>query len=591
MGILDILPLFAGVGLFLFGMSILGSALEKVAGAKLEKMLERLTSNKAKGVLLGTAVTGVIQSSSATTIMVIGLLNAGIIKMGQAIPVIMGANIGTTVTGQILRLGDLGDGNLLLSLLKPSSFGPVLIGLGAVLYLFSNRKKRKDLGTILLGLGILFFGMYTMETTLLPLKEQPWFNEVFFVFKNPILGVLLGAVLTAILQSSSASVGILQALASTGAITFSTAIPIILGQNVGKCVTVVLASIGSKKNAKRAVFIDVFINMLGMVLFFAVIYGAQSLLGYVSFWDSPMTRGNIADFHTLFNVINTLFFLPFTSMLISLSKKLIQNKGDGFGEEALNWLDDLLLNTPNMAIEQCRKTIHVMAEMVMHNFKIAVALLQDYNQKEMDVLQEKEDLIDRYETVLGNYIVKITSNELRDTDNQTVTEMLHAVGDLERIADHAMNIAEVAQYNTENDITFTESGKAELRIIGTAINEILYMALTAYDTKSFDMAVKIEPLEEVIDKMQYNLRERHIDRLRQGMCSVQAGISFVELLTNLERIADHCSNIGLYIIQDYQENYHEFNGHEHLFKLHSEPTPEYLAAYRAFEEKYVLPEA
>lgn len=589
MTLIDILPLFAGIGLFLFGMSILGGALERIAGAKLEKMLEKLTSNRIKGVCLGTAVTGVIQSSSATTIMVVGLLNAGIIKLSHAIPVIMGANIGTTVTGQILRLGDLGDVNLLMMLLKPSSFGPILIGVGAAMNLFANKRKIKDIGIILLGLGMLFFGMNTMETTLSPLKDQPWFNDVFFLFKNPILGILMGAAMTAILQSSSASVGILQALASTGAITFSTAVPIILGQNVGKCVTVILASVGSKKNAKRAVFIDVFTNLCGMVIFFVFIYGFQYLGSGFSIWGQSMTRGNIADFHTFFNVATTILMLPFISKLINVSKRFVKDTEGSVGEKELDMLDDLLLATPNVAIAQCKKTISTMANITYDNFSASLKLFTDYSKSSMEALLDSEDLLDRYETGLDNYIVKITALDIREDDNKLAAEMLHTVGDLERISDHAVNIAQVAEYNMENNITFSPQALKELEIMGTAVIEILKMTMKAYETRDISDTIKIEPLEQVIDLLQYELKEKHIERLCDGKCSVQAGISFLEILTNFERISDHCSNVGVYIIQSYEDNYHDFSAHTHLYKVHNEPTDEYIATYNYFCSKYKVP--
>lgn len=588
MTIISILPLFAGIGLFLFGMSLLGGALEKVAGARLEKMLERLTSNRLKGVLLGTAVTGVIQSSSATTIMVVGLLNAGIIKLSHAIPVVMGANIGTTVTGQILRLGDLGDANILMTLLKPSSFGPILIGIGAAMNLFSAKRKHKDIGIIMLGLGMLFFGMNTMEVTLSPLKEQVWFQDVFFLFENPLLGILLGAVMTAILQSSSASVGILQALSSTGAITFSTAVPIILGQNVGKCITVVLASIGSKKDAKRAVFIDVFTNICGMVIFFICIYSYQTFTKGFSFWETSMTRGNIADFHTMFNILTTTLLLPFIPKLIHVSKLFIKDKESSKGEQALDLLDDLLLATPNVAIEQCKKTVHTMAQLSQESFQRAVGLLLDYSPVEMDILQQNEDLIDRFETALDNYIVKITALDLKDSDSKLATEMLHIVGDLERISDHAVNVAEVAQYNEEHGICFSEQAFAEITVFCQAVEEILKMACKAYENKTIADAVKVEPLEQVIDMMQYELKEKHIERLSDGKCNVQAGISFLGLLGDMERISDHCSNIAVYVIQNHVNNYHDFSAHAHIYKVHNEPTDEYKASYNYYLEKYKI---
>lgn len=585
MFILQALPLFAGIGLFLYGMSVLGANLEKIAGARMEQMLGKLTDSKTKGVLFGMTVTGVIQSSSATTIMAIGLLNAGVFKLVQAVPVIMGANIGTTVTGQILRLGDLGETSFLLYLLKPSSFGPLLIGAGAALDLFSKRQKSKNIGIVMLGLGMIFFGMATMESTLSPLKEQAWFQDVFFIFENPLLGILLGTLMTAVLQSSSASVGILQALTSTGAITFSTAVPIILGQNVGKCITVVLASIGSRKQARRAVFIDVFCNTLGMVFFFLVIYSYQALVGF-PFWDSAMTRGNIADFHTLFNILTTLFLLPFVDKLIFIAKKLIKDKENSYREDVLDSLDDLLLKTPVLAMEQSRKAVHAMAGLAASNFNLAAELLLSYGQEKRNEISENEELLDRYEDTLAGYIVKITGNDLKESDAQLATEMLYDVGDFERIGDHCMNIAEVAQFNFENKIQFSPLAIQELRIFGGAVTEVLKLTMDAYEKRELVDTLKIEPLEQVIDKLQYTLKERHISRLRDGVCDVQAGISFLELLGNFERISDHCSNIALYIIRSKQQNYNSFDPHAYLDMVHQKPTEEYLANYHYFCDKY-----
>lgn len=587
MNIVKALPLFAGIGLFLFGMSILGSSLEKIAGAKLEKMLERLTSNRLKGVLLGTGVTAVIQSSSATTIMVVGLLNAGIISLVHAVPVIMGANIGTTITGQILRLGDLGDANLLLALLKPSSFGPILIAVGAGLNLFAKQRKKKDVGLILLGLGMIFFGMNTMEVTLSPLKDQEWFNDVFFLFENPLLGILLGAGMTAVLQSSSASVGILQALSSTGAITFSAAVPIILGQNVGKCVTVMLASIGSKKDAKRAVFIDVFTNVCGLFIFFTIIYSFHTFVGF-SFWEKAMSRGNIADFHTLFNLMTSILLLPFIDKMINISKFFVKDKEGVKGERELDLLDDLLLQTPNVAIEQCKKAVIAMAGIACDNVQRSIQLLEAYSDQGMGSVVETENLLDRFETSIDNYIVKITALDIKVDNNKMATEMLHTVGDLERIGDHAMNIAEVAQYNMENDIAFSSDALSEILTMGNAVIEILKKATNAYCQRNLQETLKVEPLEEVIDRLQQELKAQHIDRLCEGKCSVQAGISFLELLTNFERIADHCSNIAVYIVQAYENNYHDFDAHMHLNKLHREPDDGFQSTYNFYSEKYKI---
>ena len=586
MSLISVLPLFAGIGLFLFGMSVLGAALEKIAGASLEKMLEKLTSSRAKGVFLGTAVTGIIQSSSATTIMVVGLINAGIMKLSNAVPVVMGANIGTTVTGQILRLGDIGESGLILSLLKPSSFGPILIGIGAALFVFSKAKKKKDIGTIMLGLGMIFFGMNTMETTLSPLKDMPEFTNLFFIFSNPVFGILLGMIMTAVLQSSSASVGILQALSSTGAITYSTAVPVILGQNVGKCITVVLASIGSKRDAKRVVFIDVLNNVIGMALFFCVIYGLNSIVHF-DFWDTVVNRGDIANFHTLFNIITTCALLPFINILIRISNKAIKSDDVSVEEKDLALLDDLLLKTPNLAVEQARKVINSMAVLALKNLKCSISLFDDYSEKKFAKVERDENLIDRFETALGNYLLKITAADINETSNDLVVEMLHSVSDFERISDHCMNVAEVAKRNFENEIKFSDEGKKELKIIGDAVTEILTMAVEAYSKRDLEAALNIEPLEQVIDSINFTLKDTHIKRLCEGTCSVEGGISLLELLTSLERISDHCSNIAIYILQALEKGKPDLNNiHSLTDRLHNEPTMEYEKMYEFYQDKY-----
>ncbi len=586
MSLISVLPLFAGIGLFLFGMSVLGSALEKIAGASLEKMLEKLTNSRAKGVFLGTAVTGIIQSSSATTIMVVGLINAGIMKLSNAVPVVMGANIGTTVTGQILRLGDIGESGLVLSLLKPSSFGPILIGIGAALFVFSKAKKKKDIGTIMLGLGMIFFGMNTMETTLSPLKDMPGFTNLFFIFSNPVFGILLGMIMTAVLQSSSASVGILQALSSTGAITYSTAVPVILGQNVGKCITVVLASIGSKRDAKRVVFIDVLNNVIGMVLFFCVIYGLNSVLHF-SFWDSVVNRGDIANFHTLFNIVTTCALLPFINVLIKISNKAIKNDDVSIEEKDLALLDDLLLKTPNLAVEQARKVLNSMAVLALKNLKRSISLFDDYSEKKFSKVERDENLIDRFEAAIGNYLLKITATDINETSNDLVMEMLHSVGDFERISDHCMNVAEVAKRNFENGIEFSKEGTKELKIIGDAVTEILEMAVKAYSERNLETALNIEPLEQVIDSINFTLKDTHVKRLCEGTCSVEGGVSLLELLTSLERISDHCSNIAIYILQALEKDKPDVNDiHSLSDRLHNEPTVEYEKMYKFYNNKY-----
>lgn len=587
MDFISILPCIAGIGLFLFGMNILGSSLERLAGSKMQGLLERITSNRVKGALLGTGVTGVIQSSAATTIMVIGLLNAGVLKLFNALPIIMGANIGTTVTGQILRLGDLsGGGSLFITMLKPSSFGPLLIGIGAVLTVFFKNKKKNDIGYILIGLGMIFFGMSTMESTFSHLKNDPNFINGFLAFSNPVLGMALGAGLTALLQSSSASVGVLQALSSTGVITYSTAIPIILGQNVGKCITVILASIGSKRDARRAVFLNVLNNMIGMVAFFIVIYLYQHFVGF-DFWEVAVNRGDIANFHTLFNVITSICLLPFVKQLINLSKRVIKDTYESEGEKALEMLDNILLNSsPNLAVEQCRKTVICMADIAKENYTSAISLLENYNSATVEKISKNEELLDKFETSIGNYILKITGLDINGYDNLRANEMLKTISDIERIGDHAMNIYEVAEYNKDNDIDFSENAIKELKTMSDAVSEILSLTLNSYQTDNLSHALNVEPLEEVIDVLKEKLKVRHISRLREGLCSINTGISFIEIITSLERISDHCSNIALNIIQNKSGLNNDFHSHDVQDKMHNEPTKEYKESYNMYLQKY-----
>jgi len=586
MDLISLLPCIAGIGLFLFGMNILGSSLERLAGSKMQVLLEKLTSNRVKGALLGTGVTAVIQSSAATTIMVVGLLNAGVFTLARAVPVIMGANVGTTVTAQILRLGDLsGGGSVMLALLKPSSFGTILIGIGAVLTVFIKNKKKNDIGYILIGLGMIFFGMSTMESTFAGLRENQGFIEGLLKFSHPLLGMLLGAGLTALLQSSSASVGILQALSATGVITFSTAIPIILGQNVGKCITVILASVGSKKDAKRAVFINVFNNILGMAVFFIVIYLFQHFVGF-SFWEKAVTRGDIANFHSFFNIVTSVCLLPFVNVLINFSKKAIKDSFESEGEKALEMLDNMLLNSPNLAVEQCRKTVLCMADIAEENYKLAIGLFDNYNTDDIKVINSNEDMLDKFETSIGNYIVKITGLDINGRDNIRANEMLKTIGDIERIGDYAINIYEVAEYNKDNDIDFSENAGTELQTMSKAVGEILTITLDSYKNDDPEKALEVEPLEQVIDYLKERLRSKHIARLREGLCSINTGISFVEIITNLERIADHCSNVALNVIQNHSDTSIDFNSHDIQDKMHNEPTKEYKERFDMYMDKY-----
>lgn len=581
---LSVLMLIGGIGMFLYGMNLLGESLQSMAGAGLERILKKLTDNRIKGATVGTAVTGIIQSSAATTIMVLGFLNAGIMDLMQGIPVIMGANIGSTVTGQILRLGDISSDNIFLTLIKPSAFAPLVIGIGAFILLFAQKKKSKNIAKIMLGFGILFMGMTIMETTITPLKDNEVFQKMFTTFSNPFVGILFGIVFTAIIQSSSASVGILQAISSTGAISFSMALPIIVGQNIGKCFTVVLASIGTNRSAKRATFIDVMFNVFGGIIFISVLYGLQYTVG-LPFWEDVMSRGDIADIHTSFNVITTIILLPLYASLVKLSGKIIKSKNSSAINQELGVLDDIFLKTPSVALQQSKTVILNMSQTAMENFSISTKLLMNFDSKLEKKLQENERFLDKAETALCEYLVKITGCSLSEQETLLATELMHNVGDFERIGDYCINIADVAEYNSSNGVTFSEKGKKELKTMFDAIQSIIGLTISAITDEDIITAHKVEPLEEVIDSLKETLTTRHVNRLQKGSCNVTAGISFVELITNLERISDHCSNIAVHLIQRLTGG-SNFDTHEHLKRMHRGDTEEYRDMYAHYEDIY-----
>lgn len=587
MDIANVLALLGGIGLFLYGMNVLGKALEKIAGAGLEKTLERLTGNKFKGILLGTAVTCVIQSSAATSVMVIGFLNAGIMKLAQAIPVIMGANIGTTITAQILRLGDISTDNMLLYMLKPSSFAPLCIILGAAIMLISKRSKIQNIASIIIGFGVLFFGMTTMESALAPLKDSEAFHNLFLMFENPLLGVAVGMLITAVLQSSSASVGMLQAMSSTGQVTFAMALPIVIGMNIGKCVTVLIASIGTNKKAKRAVLIDVMNNVIGAAAFLIAICLYQQLVGF-SFWNDAVTRGDIANFHSLFNIVTTLLLLPFCGKLIKLSGKLIRDTQDSKMEQELQLLDELFLKTPSIALNQCHTVMGSMVQTALENFDISCGLLTHYDEKMRALLEENEHFLDKTETVLGEYVMKITTRDLDTANHKDATEIMHSIGDFERIGDYCINIADVADYNANQNVSFSDEGNTELYYITAAVREIIDMTAQAYQTQDPVIAYRIEPLEEAIDELVDVLKSKHVERLQNGICNMQKGISFVEILTHMERISDHCSNVAVQILKKLSHD-KSFDPHAHLKAQHQGVTEEYRTLYQYYRTQFCVP--
>jgi len=544
-----VLTMLGGIGMFLYGMKLMGTSLERVAGAKMEKILERLTSNKAKGVALGAGVTAVIQSSAATIIMVIGFLNAGILKLAQGIPVIMGANIGTTITAQILRMGDISGDNAFLMLLKPSSFAPVFIVISAFIILMCKKQVVKDRTGIFMGLGILFMGMTLMESSFAPLAESEEFGRIFTLFTNPLLGVLVGMAVTILLQSSSAAVGVLQATASTGVVTFAMAAPITIGCNLGKCVTVLLASIGVNRDAKRAVAVDVTMCVLGSAIFLVVIYLYQGLIGF-SFWEDTVNRGGVANFHTLFNVVVAIIFLPFVNLLMGISGKVVKDtSGHSKLDEELALLDSRFIETPNVALEQCRKVIEIMCDTARESFEVACNLVRDYDDDKRQKIDENERFLDATETTLGEYIVQITGQQLGSKQNVFATELLHTVGDMERIGDHIDNMAEEAEIMRNDGIEYSEESMSEFSKLAEAIDEILMYTRKAYESEDRNAVIRVEALEETVDNMVDAMKHNHAIRLKEGTCTVERGVSFIGLLTDIERISDHCNNVCQHLLQ------------------------------------------
>ena len=542
----NILALIGGVALFLFGMSIMGDALEKSAGSRLSSLLGKLTSNPLKGFALGAAVTAIIQSSSATTVMMVGFVNSGVMTLANVIPIIMGANVGTTITAWILSLSGISGDSFIITMLKPTSFTPILALIGIVFYLFLKDSKKKDTGLILLGFSVLIFGMDYMTSAVKPLADVPEFQELLLLFSNPVFGILAGALLTAIIQSSSASVGILQALSATGQVTFGTAFPIILGQNIGTCVTALISSVGANKNAKRVSMVHLCFNIIGAVGAMIVFYTLNLIIGF-TFIDMQVDHTMIALIHTCFNLFCTCCLLPFCKQFEKLACLLVSDKKGSSDKVSL--LDERLLATPSIAIERCRQVAYNMAEISFHSVKKSFTLLDNFDKKLFDEIKKEEDTVDIYEDEIGSYLMKITNGDLSKKDSLEVTKLFHMIGNLERLSDHAVNVAESAEEMHVKKLEFSATGKRELSVMMTAVYEIMDNALMAFIHNDIPVAVRVEPLEEVIDDLQVDLRSNHIERLRIGECTIEMGFILSDLLTNLERIADHCSNIAGCVIE------------------------------------------
>lgn len=580
MDLFDVLTMIGGLCLFLFGMNIMGQALERRAGSKLRDVLGKLTSNKAAGLMTGLGVTAVIQSSSATTVMVVGFVNSGLMKLKQAIYVIMGANIGTTVTAWILSLSGIGDDNIVLQLLKPTSFTPILALIGTVLYMFCKSNKKKDTGAILLGFATLMFGMDAMTGAVSGLADVPAFQELFLLFQNPILGVLAGAVLTAVIQSSSASVGILQALAATGRVTYGAAIPIIMGQNIGTCITAILSSFGANKNAKRAAAVHLSFNVIGTVVWLTVFSLVQWLVKPALF-DSGATLAGIAVAHSAFNIACTVLMLPLSGFLEKLVIRLIP---DSKKPEKDSELDERLLATPSIALERCRTLTVRMGEGAVGALKESLDVLGHFDNEKASGIREAEEQTDHYEDILGTYLVRLSNHEISSQDRAEAAKLLKIIGDFERISDHAVNILESAEEMREKDMHFTPRAAKEMEIVSGAVKEILDLTLYAFVQGDLLSARKVEALEEVVDHLKETLRTCHIARLQQGSCSIEVGFIWADLLTNLERTSDHCSNIAGSVIDMARDS---MNFHEAL-RAFRKDDPEFQQDFEQYLAKYAV---
>lgn len=577
--IFSVLTMLGGLALFIYGMQQMGHGLEKLSGGRLASMLEKLTSSRLKGVLLGAGVTAIIQSSSATTVTIVGFVNSGVMQLYQATPVIMGANIGTTMTAWILSLTGIQGDSVWIQLLKPTSFTPVLALVGVAMMMFSKNSKRQETGGILVGFAVLMFGMDQMSNAVKPLADDPNFANILLMFDNPLFGLMAGLLLTAIIQSSSASVGILQALSITGAISWGMAIPIILGQNIGTCVTALLSGIGTNKNARRAAMVHLYFNVIGATVMMIVFLILRPILGDATF-GTPITISGIAIVHSAFNVITTLMLLPFGHQLEWLATRTIRDKKP----DTTVLLDDRLLGTPVFAINRSSELVADMARTVKDSISDAIDIINDYSDAAAQRILSSEDTTDKYEDVLGTFLVKLTSRHLSVDETRAATRILHGIGDLERISDHSVNLLEAAQEMHEKRIKFTDDAQAELNVLTRAIREIVATATSAYIDENAAKAKLVEPLEAVVDDMIRELKLRHVERLRSGRCSVEHGFVFSDILTNLERIADHCSNLAICIIELKQD---EYNAHEYLRRATG--MSEFTEMYRAAGDRFRLP--
>ena len=594
MNIFGILSMIGGLALFLYGMDAMGAGLSKLSGGRMERLLEKLTSKRIMAVLLGAGVTAVIQSSSATTVMVVGFVNSGIMKLNQAVGIIMGANIGTTITSWLLSLTGIQGSSFVLQMLKPSSFSPILAVIGVGLIMFTKNEKKKDIGSIFIGFAILMYGMEAMSGAVAPLADNEKFTGILTMFSNPLLGLLAGTILTAVIQSSSASVGILQALCATGEVNFSTALPIIMGQNIGTCITAIISSIGTSKNAKRTAAVHLFFNIIGTIIFMVVFY-TLNVFVHFQFLNTAASPAGIAVIHSLFNIGATILLFPFANLLEKMAIFVIPDKEsemEEMEEEKINpdlaRLDERFLDKPGFAMEECRSVAINMARKSQKAMNLAIDLLGEYSDKTADRVEKLENQIDQYEDALGTYLVKLSGRELSIKDSRVLSVLLHCIGDFERISDHAVNIRDAAVEMHKKDLKFSEKAKQELRVFSNAIRDILDRAVMAFETGDVELAKEVEPLEQVVDALNKEEKQRHINRLRTGTCTIELGFILSDISTNFERAADHCSNIAVCLLQVDEGG---FDTHEYLDILKEENSEEFQHEYMELSERYALPES
>lgn len=588
MDIFGFLSLIGGLALFLYGMSVMGGGLEKLSGGRLERLLEKLTSNPLKAVLLGAGVTAVIQSSSATTVMLVGFVNSGIMKLSQAIGIIMGANIGTTITSWLLSLTGIQSDNLFIKMLKPSSFSPILAIIGIIFLMGKGGDKKKNAAEILLGFAVLMFGMETMSGAVKPLADVPEFTGILTKFSNPLLGVLVGALLTAIIQSSSASVGILQALSVTGAFTYGSVIPIIMGQNIGTCVTAMISAVGANKGARRTAFVHLYFNVIGSVVFL-ILYSVLNAVFQFDFAKETVGAAGIAAIHSIFNLFATLLLLPFIKGLeklayltIPIDKEEVAAAGR---EDQFQVLDERFLATPGFAIEQCMSLTRKMAELAKDTMSLAMSLFERYSEDGAGQVQQQEELLDKYEDKLGRYLAQLNSQNLTEKEGQALSTLIHSINDFERIGDHALNLAETAEKMQKKELEFSKKAKNEMAVFGAAVADILNRSVEAFVKNDPELAATVEPLEEVIDDLNKQVKKRHIKRLRKGKCTIDLGMALTEIAVNYERVADHCSNLAVYLIQ-IEDNTVE--AHDYVSNLSGEPRERFQQMFEEYQQQYQL---